>query len=143
MATIDDWAAFLGKTGTAVKATRVKGSNPVTYTEAEFAYEAAKKVDVADEEGGKTTHRPVWAWSLMETAETGIRRSWMSGRVLEDGQCMIHIEGNWSRGIHIAEVPAQAWHLILGQPHGGDSRILGQMKARWTREAKKQLAMKT
>lgn len=135
------WAAFLGKTTHAKKARKMKGSRD--YDEAEYEWEEARQVKVSDTEGwGRLewkAQRPEWAWSLMETPETGPRRSWMSGRVLSDGECMIHIEGNWSRGIHISEVPAEAWHQILGQPYGGDGRILGQMKARWTREAKKDL----
>ena len=141
MPTMGDWSAFLGKTDKKAtkKATRMKGTKPVEYTEAEWASEIASEVTVSDRHGD-VAHRPVWAWSLMETPETGRRRSWMSGRVLSDGECMIHLEGNWSRGIHISEVPAEAWHWILGAPHGGDSRILGQMKARWTREAKKAIS---
>ena len=135
--TLDDWTWFLGS-GKGTKAKRMKGSKE--YTEAEFELEQVKKLEVLVQEADDDPWRPVWAWTLCETEETGIRRSWMSGRILADGECMIHLEGNLNRGIHVSEVPAEAWHWILGQPHGGDGRIMGALKSKYTREAKKAMA---
>ena len=128
MPTMDDWAEFLGKTSVAVKAK--KG------VEAEYEFTPAKKPVISDHHGDIAI-RPPWAWSLMQTKQTGRRRCWWCSTVLSDGECMIHIEGRWDRGVHIRHVTPDAWSYILGQPRGGDARILGQMRSRWTREAKR------
>lgn len=135
--TMDDWAAFLGKTKTAVKAKRMQGSDPVEWTSPEFEWIDANEVTISDTMSDPTCWRPTWAWSLMQTKETGTRRCWMSGRMLSDGECMIHIEGRWGRGVHISQLTPEAWHFILGQPRGGDGRIMGQLRSKWTREAKR------
>lgn len=134
--TMDDWAAFLGKTSKTVKAKRMKGSKE--YTEPEFETTPADKFKVGSMEGEGDVWRGDWAWSLCATKETGpIRRSWLSGRILEDGECMVHVGADWRRGVHISEVPPESWSHILGAPHGGDPRIMGQMRSKFTREAKR------
>jgi len=135
---MDAWAEFLGKATTAVKAKKIKGED--AYTQCEFEWGPVKKVTVGREEAADDV-RPVWSWSLCETEETGIRRSWLSGEVLEDGQCMIHLEARWGRGLHVSELKPEDWHWILGQPQGGDGRIMGSLKSKYTREAKKEASV--
>ena len=127
------WSQFLGK-GKVVAAKKVKGTDE--YTDPQLELFPRDKFSVSEREGAEGI-RPEWAWSLMETDETGVRRCWLSQRTLEDGECMIHIGGNMRRGVHVSQLSPEQWDWILGEPYGGDARIMGALKAKYTREGKK------
>lgn len=129
------WADFQGKKVSAVKSKRIKGGG---WTEPEFSWRPADEVKVGSIQNLKDPVRPTWAWSLQATEETGpVRRCCMTQRVLQDGQCMIHVGGDWKRGVHVSALKPDMWHRLLGQPHGGDRRALTNLKNKYTREAKK------
>jgi hypothetical protein len=133
------WQEFQAK-AKGVPAKRIKGSKPAEYTDPEVSVSKLTEVVIQQEVRGRSP----WGWTLAETEDTGFRKCWLSTRPIPDGECAVHLpraDGSirWDRAIALGAVPADRWHDILGQPQGADGYMLGQMRAKWTREAKKEL----
>lgn len=78
--------------------------------------------------------RPFWGWDL--GYESDVRTCWLCHKLIPMGHTGVYVS-SLKRQVHTRCLTPSQWHTILGQPYGGDSRIMGELRARQTREAKK------
>ena len=125
----EQWAGFQSK------ATKVKQWGPRRGV-GEITISEPKEVVVGEWNITNSAGRRSWGWSLGFEDDETVRLCWVCHNPIPKGRCGVYVSSR-RRPFHVGCVTPDGWHNILGQPRGGDPSIMGAMRSRWTREAKK------